>query len=154
MRYYYYSYYPKNSYSGLIDDYNSKKNSMCGIGLKNVKLLLNKMIKQGDSLAVLYRKALELADVNIKAKKYNGDWSDHYYCKKEDLIFGLVKLCENNGDVSYGYSETNDMGSYINAVLYFDISGCEQISFHCHLSEDEMRCLFIVENGMAKSTHR
>lgn len=82
-------------------------------------------------MAEIFRTALDLEDANIIAKKYRGStYSDHYYDEKEDLLVNLIGLCREGEDILYGYQYTDGDYAYINAVMYFDLPGCEQISFH------------------------
>ena len=111
-----------------------KRETMCGIGTRKLKLFLNKKIKEGDTLAELYRTALEAEDANINAKKYFGDYSKHYYAVKEDMIWQLICICRAYGITSYGYH--NNDSPFPKHIIYFDLPGCEQISFHCTVKGD------------------
>lgn len=117
--------YAKINNAERIKDLISKRETLCGMGTRKVKLALNKMIKQGDVIAKFYRVALEAEDNNISAKRYSGEYRASYYEKKEDAISELVDLCRLH-NIPYGkQGEDDDMG-----VIYFDLPRCEQISFH------------------------
>ena len=111
-----------------------KRKTMCGVGTRTLKLFLNKKIKGGDTIAGLYRTALEAEDANINAKKYFGEYSAQFYAKKEEMIFKLIGLCRCCGITSFGY--TNNEDAFPKHIIYFDLPGCEQISFHCNLKTE------------------
>lgn len=122
------------------------ENKHCGVSIfeENTSGILpsNHQAKEGDKVAEIFRSALNLEDANIIAKKYRGStYSDHYYDEKEDLLVNLIGLCREGEDILYGYQYTDDDYAYINAVMYFDLPGCEQISFHCHLETAEAETL-------------
>ena len=76
-------------------------------------------------LALAYRLALEIEDVNVKAKQYRGSrWELHYYGQRESLLIELVILCRRS---SYRHG-TRHEGSL--NVLYFDLPHCAQLSWH------------------------
>lgn len=112
------------------------RESMCGMGTRKVKLFLNKRIKQGDKVAELYRVALETEDYNIKAKDTNPFYQDKVYRKKHEYILKLVSLCQSM-EIVYGWQPSDVRG--VNAVMYFDLPGVEQISFHTEMSEEEKK---------------
>lgn len=122
-------------YDNLISSLEDSRESFCGLGTRKVKLLLNKLAKAGDSIAKLFRTALELQDVNITAKIYFGEWRDHYYQRKEELIRELVDLCKTTPNVKYGYK--NEVGPCTKQIIYFDLPGCGQISYHCNLTSSQ-----------------
>lgn len=124
----------------LVRSLNSMRDEMCGVGTRKVKLMLNKKIKENDKIAELYRVALEVEDCNISAKKYRGTYKSDYYDKKQEKLMELVDLCliyndEHDDKVVYG-KEFAD-GHSTNAIVYFELPGCEQISFHTTLSHYE-----------------
>lgn len=104
-----------------------KRENMCGIGTRKVKLMLNKKIKQGDFTAKIYRVALEIQDYNIKAKDAPFPYSEKMYAKKEDLIDKLIEIY-NESKLSFGYSE--DKGQRVSFIVYFDLPLGNQISFY------------------------
>jgi len=111
-----------------------KRETMCGIGTRKLKLFLNKKIREGDILAGIFRTALEAEDANINAKKYFGDYSERYYAVKENMIGQLIGLCRACGITSYGYQ--NNDSPFPKHIMYFDLPGCEQISFHCTVKSE------------------
>lgn len=127
----------KQRRSELINQLSNERTEMCGIGTRKVKLFLNKKIKEGDSIAYLYRIAVETEDANIKAKKYYGEYRDKYYEDKMHYITLLISKCKEREDVVYGYQK-ND-AAFPSHIMYFDLPGCEQISFHCSLPKELKR---------------
>ncbi|MCR5712643.1 MAG: hypothetical protein K6G46_09395 [Prevotella sp.] len=118
-----------------VQDYTERKDVFChGIGLRRVKLFLNKNIKEGDNVAKMYRLALEIECVNLVAKKALMKYhSDYYnYDKKEELLRELIDACRLQ-DVNYGVQHSTVPAT--THVIYFDLPECEQISFHTNLKE-------------------
>lgn len=106
------------------------RETMCGIGTRRLKLLLNKLVKGGDQLAQAYRMALELEDVNIQAKRSYGKYQDKIYEKKHKLLIELMDLCREQ-DYAFGYQSCNGRG--VNVIIYFELPHVDQISFHSHM---------------------
>lgn len=135
-----YEIYEKNA--ELVWDLDSMRDCMCGVGTRKVKMMLNKKIKSNDEIADLYRTALEIEDCNISAKKYRGSYKHDYYDKKQELILELLDKCEqynfDNPDNQMLYGVQEDDGYSTNAIVYFELPGCEQISFHTTLSNYEI----------------
>lgn len=129
----------KKKSSALKRQLSEKRVSMCGIGTRKLKLFLNKKVKDGDGVAFLYRTAIEAEDASICAKKYFGEYRDHYYDKKALLITSLIALCQSRNDVKFGYQNSDDPTT--SHVVFFDLPGCEQISFHCNLSREMERSI-------------
>ncbi|MBR6492199.1 MAG: hypothetical protein IKT02_07735 [Bacteroidales bacterium] len=118
-----------------VQDYAEHKDVFChGIGLRYVKLFLNRIIKDGDNVAKMYRLALEIEGVNIAAKKALMKYhSDYYnYDKKEEMLRELICLCQGQ-NVNYGVQHSTVPAA--THVIYFDLPECEQISFHTNLEE-------------------
>lgn len=118
-----------------IKDYNERKDTFChGIGQRRVKLFLNKLVKEGDAVAKMYRIALEIEGVNLAAKKalmkYHSDY--HSYDRKEAMLRELMEVCRAEG-VTYGQQRSTAPAA--THVIYFDLPGCEQISFHTNIHE-------------------
>lgn len=124
----------KQKRSELICQLIKERADMCGIGTRSVKLILNKKIKEGDDIAKLYRIAVEAEDSNIKAKKYFGEYRDKYYNDKMYYITLLIEECKQREDVVFGYH--NNEASFPSHIIYFDLPGCEQISFHCSIPKE------------------
>lgn len=116
----------------LIDEQYDMREGFCGLGTRKVKLFLNQKIKKGDNLAKLLRVAIELADVNVSAKKYWGNFKRDYYSRKHDLLLELSHIYQDRGDLDYGYQY--NPGRLTTHILYFELPNGEQISFHCTLS--------------------
>lgn len=118
----------------LVKMLHEKRENMCGAGTRKVKLFLNKRIKQGDKLAELYRIALETEDYNIKAKETLYYYQDKVYYKKHQYILKLVELCRSM-EIVHGWQPSDVRG--VNVVVYFELPGVEQISFHTTMTEEE-----------------
>ena len=117
---------------GLLKD---KRDTLCGIGTKRVKLFLNKQIKQGDTDAKLYRLALEAEDRNITAKSTCFPYQEKVYNEKKRLIIQLANECRLLG-LNYGYQKCENYSC--NYILYFELPNMEQISFHTNLTKEEL----------------
>lgn len=127
--YFYHRDKTKEKYSSLISQLHGKRETFCGIGTRKAKIRLNKLAKT-DTIAALYRKALEIEDKNIQAKAYPS-YREEYYEEKSLLIEDLIKTClaEN---IKVGYScETTEYEQDTIYIVYFELPNCEQISWHC-----------------------
>lgn len=111
-----------------------KRETMCGVGTRRVKLMLNKLVKQGDRIAELYRKAIEVEDCNIRAKESSFYYKGKIYRQKSRLLLELVDLCLKS-DLVVGKQMVE--GRETNCILYFELPNVEQISFHTMLEEKE-----------------
>ena len=128
--YHYDSYWRENAHADLVHQLDSMRDKMCGIGTRKLKNFLNRKIKEGDEVAKLYRQALQTEDANISAKKYY-NYSDDYYEEKSRLIDELLGMCASRSDVKFGYQDNDE--DFPAHIVYFELPGCEQISFHCDL---------------------
>ena len=77
-----------------------------------------------------YRIALEAEDKNITAKESYGKYVDKIYKEKERQIAALAELCKEHGWI-YGKQESDVRNA--SHIVYFELPGCEQISFHTNL---------------------
>lgn len=140
---YYYTFHPVNEgrlnaeqqNRERIKDYNERKDTFChGIGQRRVKLFLNKLVKEGDAVSKMYRIALEIEGVNLAAKKalmkYHSDY--HSYDRKEAMLRELMEVCRAEGAT---YGQQRSTAPAATHVIYFDLPGCEQISFHTNMHE-------------------
>ena len=109
---------------------------MCGIGTRRIKLLLNRLAKAGDEMAGVYRLALELEDVNIQAKDSYGKYRLKKYDLKEKMLRELINVCKTNGFV-YGYQPCQGVRE-VRRILYFELPGTGQISFHCSIMDSSI----------------
>ncbi len=118
-----------------VEDYEQRKETFChGIGQRRVKLFLNACIKAGDEVAQMYRLALEAEGVNLNAKKalkkYHSDY--HAYDKKDACLRQLSAMCQRMS-VAFGIqTSTAPAARY---VVYYELPGCEQVSFHTNEPE-------------------
>lgn len=124
----------------LIEIMAEKRNTMCGIGTRLVKVRLNKQVKKGDKVANLYRMALEIEDHNVKAKKRaNTKFEEYAYTKKAVAIKELLSICadyvKEGINITYGKQEVDNPRT--NYVVYFEFPNMEQISFHTNLTAEE-----------------
>jgi hypothetical protein len=103
------------------------RNTACGIGTRLLKLRLNKLA-QTDPLALAARLALEIEDANLSAKRYGyTKWMDRNYDKKQELIRELITMFRHQ-EWEFGiHAPASRIGR---GVIYFEIPGCEQISWH------------------------
>jgi hypothetical protein len=119
----------------LIDDLSKKRDNFCDLGTRKVKLRLNKIIAQGNPVAQAVRIAIEIEDKSVCAKKYFGKWRRKIYETKHKLIIELRDLFVKEGWV-FGVHKTTEQPPTTH-VIYFEIPGCEQISFHFSPSKEE-----------------
>lgn len=110
----------------LVEDLREKRNSFAGIGTNKVKRRLNK-IGISHLVARAVRTALEIEDKNISAKNSYGEYKDKIYKKKAQLIIELCKLFKDQGWV-YGLHKSTVKDT--SHVIYFEIPGCRQLSWH------------------------
>ncbi|MFN7929869.1 MAG: hypothetical protein U0Y68_18375 [Blastocatellia bacterium] len=102
-----------------------------GLGTRTIKIRLNKLAKS-EPLALAVRLALEIEDANLTAKRYRfSRYQDRNYKKKDTLIRDLITLFKHN-DWTWGV--TYEKQAWPNAIIYFEIPGCEQISWHWNTS--------------------
>ena len=113
----------------LIDDLHGMRDRFCGIGTRRVKLVLNKLIASGDKIANLYRLALETEDVNITAKDAYGKYKRKRYDAKEALLKELYEAATPLLDEEC-YGRHNESTYSTNEIIFFELPGCEQISWH------------------------
>ena len=118
----------------LIEDLEDFRTNMLGIGTNKIKRRLNKIAKT-DSTAKAIRLALEIEDKNISAKKYK---KYNYYDEKYNLILELINIFKQEGWI-YGKEISNNRDT--NYIIYFEIPGCEQISWHCNFFNDEEKTI-------------
>ena len=124
-----YDYYPFGGSSNrgvLIDSIERARDSFAGIGTNKAKRRLNKLAVS-DPISKAVRLALEIEDVNINAKKYPGSYRDRNYGRKSDLIDDLVVIFVECG-WRFGVQKSDVAPA--THVIYFDIPGCEQLSWH------------------------
>jgi hypothetical protein len=112
----------------LVGQLTDARESYCGIGTRKVKLKLNRLAGI-DARARAFRIALEIEDCSTQAKKYFGEWRDKKYAEKSELILQLVNLCRENSWI-FGKHESE---TYPRWIVYFELPGCDQISFHTSL---------------------
>lgn len=110
----------------LIEVLKEKRKDFAKIGTNKAKRRLNKMAIT-DPVARAVRIALEIEDTNIKAKDSYGKYRDKIYKQKTKLILELCELFKAQNWI-FGVQES-DL-PYISHIIYFEIPGCEQISWH------------------------
>lgn len=105
----------------------SVRNQACGIGTRKLKLMLNRLMKT-DPLALAARLAIEIEDANLTAKRYKfSRYQDSAYAKKEALMLDLIALFQHQG-WKFGVHKSDRPET--SHIIYFEIPGCEQISWH------------------------
>lgn len=119
----------RQRYETLATTLSNARTDFCTVGTRKTKLLLNKLAKT-DVLAKAYRIALEAEDKNISAKGSYGEYVDKIYREKEANIAKLAELCKQNDWI---YGRQNSDVKCVSAIVYFELPGCEQISFHTNL---------------------
>lgn len=110
------------------------RKSFCGVGTRQVKLILNRHVKSGDNIAKIIRTLLEIEDKNISAKdtSYHPEW---LYYKKSLLISECVEYY-NEANLIYGVQHSDNYSA--NAVMYFILPVTnEQVSFHTNIEIEE-----------------
>ena len=122
----------------LVDQLEKYRTKFAGIGTNKAKRRLNKLAKE-DPIAKAVRIAIEIEDKSIQGKKYVGKYKDIAYTEKSNLILQLAKLFQENNWV-FG-KQLADEDFVVNYVVYFEIPGCEQISFHIYL-DNKNKTLF------------
>jgi hypothetical protein len=97
-----------------------------GIGTRKLKLRLKK-IAATEVLALAAYLALLIEDANINAKRWGPGYSDHYYRAKQQMIRELILLFKHQ-EWTYGVHESDRRETA--QIIYFEIPGCAQISWH------------------------
>lgn len=121
-----YTYYhkPQRHYQ-LNSELDKYRDTFAGIGTRKAKAKLN---KNPEMKAKILRKMMEIEDINIRAKKYIGDWSERLYAKKETLIHELAEDYLKNNLV---FGIVSSFMGVTEHIIYFELEG-EQISWHCN----------------------
>ena len=115
----------------LVQLLSEKRLNFCDIGTNKVKRRLTKI---SSTISLAYRIALEIEDVNIKAKDTSDYYKQKVYDIKNHLILDLVKLCDENG---WNYGIQKDKTNKVHSqVIFFELPNCEQISWHFTLKTD------------------
>lgn len=113
----------------LIYQLQVSRDNFLGIGTNKTKRRLNKL-SETNPIALAFRIALETEDKNIQAKNSFGKYRRKIYDQKAILIEQMLNLFKKNG-WEYGLHEESAYDT--NAIAFFEIPGCEQISWHCTL---------------------
>lgn len=110
-------------YKELGEILSDMRKRFCGVGTRIAKLIMN---TDETMPGVAYRLALEIEDVNIQAKQVGNKRSAALYRRKEKMIAQLYEMCK-----TYGYvAGSHKRGSTAKSIVYFELPGCEQISWH------------------------
>lgn len=117
----------------LITDLQNKRSDFCGLTMRKIKLLLNKLSKT-NNLAKAYRLALEIEDNNISAKNSYWKYEELIYYRKYKNILSLVEICKEN---NYLYGIQKSDVPAVSHIIYFELPNCEQISFHTDIKDPE-----------------
>lgn len=122
-----------------------RKNAL-GIGTNKIKRRLNKINTLESNII---RLVLEIEDVNISAKKYRGDYKNHYYNTKSELISELISIYKENTMV-YGIKNTNNYST--NNIIFFELNDGTQISWHNDIYDKTVPKYEKEWDGMENST--
>lgn len=117
-------------YDELISKLKNKRKTFATIGTNKSKRRLNKLSKN-NYLAQALRIALEIEDKNICAKDSYYKYKEKIYNQKYKLIMELRDIFKLN-NWTYGIEKSDVPG--VTHVVYFEIPGCEQVSWHLSLN--------------------
>jgi len=120
----------------IADLYDARKNFL-NLGTNKVKRRLNKLAVS-DPIAHAVRLALECEDKNIQAKEARGRFKSKIYDNKFGIIMKLVEVFQTNNWI-YGIEKQEDYKT--NSIIYFEIPGMEQISWHTNLFPNTIKTL-------------
>ena len=115
----------------LIEILDDVRSNCLGIGTNKLKRRLNKLAESSE-IARAYRIALEIEDKNITAKKTPPKYKDKVYQQKYDLILDLAELF---GVEKWCFGKQNAKEFSTDHIMFFELPGCEQISWHCTLEK-------------------
>ena len=117
----------------LAEELERKRGDFAGIGTNRTKRRLNKLALVSP-VARAVRLALEIEDKSICAKKCRyGTYKDKMYEQKERMIMTLCRIFKEQG-WRYGAEPSSNRSA--SHVAYFEIPGCEQVSWHLTLSRN------------------
>lgn len=125
----------------LLCSLEEKQKTFCnGCGIRKIKTRLTKLVKSGNPLAKALRLLLETETVNIKAKaddinyipksRFMHTVKEMLYYQKENLLTDIITICKEN-QYTYGYQKTDNYSAQY--IVYFEIPGTQQISYHTNL---------------------
>ncbi len=97
-----------------------------GIGTRKLKLRLKKLAAT-EPLALAAYLALLIEDANINAKRWGPGYSGRYYRQKQELMQDLILLFKH-WEWEFGVHPSDRAET--THIIYFDIPGCAQISWH------------------------
>ena len=120
-------------HQNLISDLQDKRKTFAEVGINKAKRRLNKLAKV-NPIAKAVRLALEIEDKNICAKDSYGEYQTRIYKQKTKLIIKLADLFKTQG-WTFGIQASDIF--VIDHIIYFEIPGCEQISWHCSLENSK-----------------
>jgi len=123
----------EDSNEKLIAELKHKRKNFAGIGTNKAKRRLNK-VSLTDPLAKVIRVALEIEDKSISAKNSYGTYREKIYRQKTKLILNLCDLFKEQG-WTYGVQKSDVPPT--THVIYFEVPGCEQISWHFTPENDD-----------------
>lgn len=122
-------------YKELYISFKMIEKTFCGIGFDNVLSFLEN--KNNDSIAMMYRNALLAEYNNILAKQSeHSNKKDEHYKMKVNHLREILKLIDNydgTEQFEYGIQKSNMYAP--NSILYFELPGCKQISFHVNMHD-------------------
>jgi len=110
----------------LVEKLEYERDNFAGIGTNKAKRRLNKL-SLTDPIAKAIRIALEIEDKNICAKDSYWKYKNKIYHQKYRLI---IDLCELFKLQNWIYGIQKGQSHSTSHVIYFEIPGCKQISWH------------------------
>jgi predicted Zn-ribbon and HTH transcriptional regulator len=132
----------------LVSDLNRSKTTFCGIGIRELRLLLSQLSNSGDKVAEILKLALEIEETNIMAKSDFDYLKDRIYHRKEILLEELCQLCQDCG-FNFGSQKSDRKG--VRGILFFDLP-FGQVSWHTNLNPKKFPAYNKPWDGLENST--
>lgn len=137
----------QSNLSILAEQLSKARTDYCGIGSRNVKLLLNKL-SEYDFRAQILRLTLEIEDCSISAKLGSGEFVKYKYYEKENLLYELIDCC-NIDNINYGFKNSDINSVY--SIIFFDMP-FGQISWHTNIEREDNKIYNKKWDGKENST--
>ena len=129
----------------LMDLYERKKNTFCGIGIRACKHLLNCLIKRGSTKAALYKALLDTECSYVYMFKYTAcarsfatQYTENYYRKVQELL-DICLSCI----VKRGYIDAESFG--MDSIVFMDVPEVGQVSYHTCLNPETKKQMNIYD---------
>lgn len=118
----------------LMDLYDRKKYTFCGMGIQACKHLLNCLIKRGNTKAALYKALLDAECSYVYMFKYIAcarsfatHYAENFYLKVQNLL-DVCLSCQ----IERGYTDSESFG--MDSIVFMDIPEVGQVSYHTCLT--------------------